>query len=422
MECCTNCCKAASVEAVNDWLTKGTRIGGNKLILVDIRGHITYQKSWIKSAVNLRFSALILRRIFRGTAVVENVCPSIIKKDIEQRKCADVILVLYDDSSSAQNIHKDIHVYAEMLQSNAVNQIYYIDGGFEKFSTSYRHLCEGTDVVNVVNSTPRKKPSLSFPLGERKHLHSKCISQSYPEEINSRPSEVLPYLYIGNAKNSADEALLRGLGVTAILNVSYNSPKHFESGFEYKKICVLDDHHADLLSQLNSAIEFIDSVKQKGGCTFVHCVAGISRSATVCIAYLMKHLCWELQRAFDFLKSRRSCVAPNLSFMGQLLAFEKQIDPNTPSRGIAVHYKDDSKYKRSSPTTEEPDVITKSSKSDHNIVKIDGSHPSAVKSKVDNRQTIDFYCNNSRCTLDARKRTLKLLPLKEHCLSVPNTV
>ena len=130
MECCSNCCKAISLEAVSNWLTNGTRFDGKKLILVDIRGHITYQKSCIRSAVNLRFSALILRRIVRGTAVVDNVCPGNIKKDIEQRKSIDTSVVLYDNSSSAQNILKDILVYAEMLQSSAANQIYYIDGEF----------------------------------------------------------------------------------------------------------------------------------------------------------------------------------------------------------------------------------------------------------------------------------------------------
>ena len=130
MECCSNCCKAISVEAVGNWVTNGTRIDGKKLILVDIRGHITYQKSCIRTAVNLRFSTLILRRIVRGTAVVDNVCPGNIKKDIEQRKSMETSVVLYDDSSSAQNMLKDVHVYAEMLYSSAANQIYYIDGKF----------------------------------------------------------------------------------------------------------------------------------------------------------------------------------------------------------------------------------------------------------------------------------------------------
>jgi len=130
MDCCSSCCIATSVEAVSNWLTNGTRIDGNKLVIMDIRGHITYQKACIKSSVNLRFSGLILKRLFRGTTQVENVCPSNIKKHIEQRKCSDVSVVLYDDSSSAQNIHNDVHLYAKILQSSSANQIYYIDGEF----------------------------------------------------------------------------------------------------------------------------------------------------------------------------------------------------------------------------------------------------------------------------------------------------
>jgi len=46
---------------------------GKWIVLVDIRGNTAFQKSHIKFAVNLRLSMLFLRRIFRGTAVVENV-------------------------------------------------------------------------------------------------------------------------------------------------------------------------------------------------------------------------------------------------------------------------------------------------------------------------------------------------------------
>lgn len=56
---------------------------------------------------------------------------------------------------------------------------------------------------------------------------------------------------------------------------------------------------------------------------FVHCHAGISRSATVCIAYVMKHLQKDLTNAYDFVKQKRPCISPNLHFMGQLLEFQK---------------------------------------------------------------------------------------------------
>ena len=70
---------------------------------------------------------------------------------------------------------------------------------------------------------------------------------------------------------------------------------------------------------------FTDSIRDKNGCVFVHCHAGISRSATICIAYIMKTMQCDLSKAYDFVKQRRSCISPNLHFMGQLLEFEKQL-------------------------------------------------------------------------------------------------
>ena len=68
-----------------------------------------------------------------------------------------------------------------------------------------------------------------------------------------------------------------------------------------------------------------DSVKASGGRVLVHCHAGVSRSATVCMAYVMKNLDYDLKSAYDFVKARRPCVSPNLHFMGQLLEFEKRL-------------------------------------------------------------------------------------------------
>lgn len=74
-----------------------------------------------------------------------------------------------------------------------------------------------------------------------------------------------------------------------------------------------------------------DSVRDRKGCVFVHCHAGISRSATVCISYIMKTMQWSLSRAYDFVKQKRPCISPNLHFMGQLLEFEKQLSKSQES-------------------------------------------------------------------------------------------
>ncbi len=85
--------------------------------------------------------------------------------------------------------------------------------------------------------------------------------------------------------------------------------------------------YADLSSsfRLVSSAPPTDSVKQSGGRVLVHCQAGISRSATICLAYLMHTRRVRLDEAFDFVKQRRQVISPNLSFMGQLLQFETDV-------------------------------------------------------------------------------------------------
>lgn len=68
-----------------------------------------------------------------------------------------------------------------------------------------------------------------------------------------------------------------------------------------------------------------DAVKDCRGRVLVHCQAGISRSATICLAYLMMKKRVRLEEAFEFVKQRRSIISPNFSFMGQLLDFERSL-------------------------------------------------------------------------------------------------
>ncbi|XP_011843093.1 PREDICTED: dual specificity protein phosphatase 1 isoform X1 [Mandrillus leucophaeus] len=195
--------------------------------------------------------------------------------------------------------------------------VFVFPGGYEAFSASCPELCSK-------QSTPM---GLSLPLSTSvpDSTESGCSSCSTPLYDQGGPVEILPFLYLGSAYHASRKDMLDALGITALINVSANCPNHFEGHYQYKSIPVEDNHKADISSWFNEAIDFIDSIKNAGGRVFVHCQAGISRSATICLAYLMRTNRVKLDEAFEFVKQRRSIISPNFSFMGQLLQFESQV-------------------------------------------------------------------------------------------------
>lgn len=62
-------------------------------------------------------------------------------------------------------------------------------------------------------------------------------------------------------------------------------------------------------------VDFIDNALQNEEGIVVVCTAGISRSATACIVYLMAKRNMSLKEAFLLVKSARPFIKPNAGFM-----------------------------------------------------------------------------------------------------------
>lgn len=155
-----------------------------------------------------------------------------------------------------------------------------------------------------------------------------------PSRQITAPAEILPGLFLGCAKDAADRDCLASNDITHILNVTPNLPNVFEAEarYKYKQIPIVDHWNQNLSQFFPEAIQFIDEARNSGHGVLVHCLAGISRSVTLTVAYLMQTRRWSLNQAYDFVKLRKSNVSPNFNFMGQLLDFEKQLNiPNSTS-------------------------------------------------------------------------------------------
>lgn len=170
----------------------------------------------------------------------------------------------------------------------------------------------------------------------------------------SLPSRILPHMYLGSLNHAENPAMLVKMGIRRILSVgeklewmkfadpeeeetdcddpasSYTNGVRFRDPFEgITKVMYMDNIQDDgvdaLMSSLTSCLDFIDEAYQMQEPVLVHCRVGVSRSATVCIAEVMKRLGVGLARAYLFVRVRRLnvIIQPNLRFMYELVKWEE---------------------------------------------------------------------------------------------------
>ncbi|NXU86411.1 DUS8 phosphatase, partial [Xiphorhynchus elegans] len=177
-------------------------------------------------------------------------------------------------------------------------------GGFATFSSCFPGLCEG-------------KPAAILPMS---------ISQPCLPVANVGPTRILPHLYLGSQKDVLNKDLMTQNGISYVLNASNSCPKpDFICDSHFMRIPVNDNYCEKLLPWLDKSIEFIDKAKVSSCQVIVHCLAGISRSATIAIAYIMKTMGMSSDDAYRFVKDRRPSISPNFNFLGQLLEYERSL-------------------------------------------------------------------------------------------------
>ncbi|XP_061523479.1 dual specificity protein phosphatase 16 [Phycodurus eques] len=297
-----------AAEALAALLEGGRGVGGG-LLLIDSRPFVDFNASHIADAVNVNASKLLRRRLQQDKVDIGDVLRRSAGTELDLR--AGLRVVVYDQNCrDAAALRSDAFAGVLLLKlERRFPSLRLLAGGFSEFSRQFPGLCEGKGRPSQP-SCPSAPPSVSGP------------------------TRILPHLYLGCQRDVLNEEAMQRNAIAYVLNASSTCPKpDFIPDSHFLRVPVNDSFCEKILPWLDASLDFIEEAKASDACVLVHCLAGISRSATIAIAYIMKRMDMSLDEAYRFVKEKRPSISPNFNFLGQLLDFEKIISREARREG-----------------------------------------------------------------------------------------
>jgi len=312
--------KTISDRALADRLSK-TGKHGKHFLLLDCRPFIAYNVSHIRGAINVnccdRFNR---KRLQQGKASLADLATTKEGKEtLKKRNWKEIIV--YDDCSEDLSCLPDSHTLFLVIKSlvEDLRKPIMLTGGIRCFQTTQSSLCEDHLMRSPSEAHQSNAPGLPQPPSPTDIPVTKDIE-------NHPATKVADFLFLGNINDAANTETLTALGIDHVLNVTAVSPSYQMSNkITYKQLLAADNGSQNIKQYFDEAFLFIDAAKKSGGSVLIHCQAGVSRSPTIAIAYLIKYFSMKMLDAYQYIKIRRSIISPNLNFMGQLLEFEQTV-------------------------------------------------------------------------------------------------
>jgi protein-tyrosine phosphatase len=220
-------------------------------------------------------------------------------------------------------------VVTKILTEKLGTVYYLIDSNFsESLKTSLKTYYGDSMIFEFYDNYKELHDDIQFEQTKYQLLYPITQSPPHTPDMRFEISEIILGLYLSGEEVAMNKELLNEKNVTTILNVTSHIPFYHESEFTYHRIPIIDAPSIDIKQYFDETFKIIDDVIKNNKSILVHCHAGISRSATIVIAYIMKKNNIKMNEAYKIVHQGRPCISPNLGFCGQLMLYEKELKLN----------------------------------------------------------------------------------------------
>ena len=127
-------------------------------------------------------------------------------------------------------------------------------------------------------------------------------------------------LYLGDLFDANNKEQIKNKNITSIICVA-EGLKIVDPDVKVYRYDFQDDYNCNISLYFDEIGDIINNEKV----VLVNCMAGISRSSTIVIAYIMKYLNKNLREAFLFVRNKRPIICPNKEFMKYLYEYEFEL-------------------------------------------------------------------------------------------------
>ncbi|KAK4876147.1 hypothetical protein RN001_012569 [Aquatica leii] len=144
------------------------------------------------------------------------------------------------------------------------------------------------------------------------------VVDTKPDNI---PAKIIENIYLGS-QDCCDSEVLHKFNIEFVLSLGIE-PSSLPSNVVHKFVKCLDIPETNIIEILNNeCLNFITDATSCFKNILIHCNAGVSRSSSIVIGFLMLTNKLSYTEAFSIVKSKRHCIRPNSGFEKQLRNLE----------------------------------------------------------------------------------------------------